>query len=228
MNLKFRIREKFVSITIAAILLSVGVTAYLNLRDFIRLYKESVSERIFAQCHELTFLIEDITELGLRLGELKGLDKECQKIVESVPYARYCFITNVNDNRAYYHNLPEEAGKIYDDAVTLKAGSVPARIIQEFRTDAGEMMYDFSLPFKTANGRLDGRIRLGVLTDIVYNEVSRLQSRVLLLSLFFIILGTMSIVYFVNISILRPIKKLIQGISVFGRGELDTKIDLKT
>ena len=82
MRIRFRLREKLMLTTISIIIFAVAINVYANLRDFIRVYKESVTERIYAQSRELKVMIEDVIELGLDLGELKGLNEECKKMVE--------------------------------------------------------------------------------------------------------------------------------------------------
>jgi len=224
---RFGLREKLILITAGIVLLAISINGYLNLKDVIRVYKESVIERVFAQSRELEVLIEEVTELGLDLGELKGLNEECRKWVEAVPYATYCFIMG-NDGRVYYHNLPEKVGSIHTDAITQKALEAEEKIVQYFRLDSEERVYDFSVPIGEPNGKQLGLIRIGILSQIIDKEVSRLRNRAFGLGIFFILVAGTSVFFLTKFGILKPIRCLMDGIAKFGRGKLDSRIELKT
>ena len=43
MKIRFRLREKLMLITVGIILLAIGINAYLEVKNFIRVYKDSIS-----------------------------------------------------------------------------------------------------------------------------------------------------------------------------------------
>ncbi len=228
MIVNFKLREKLILITLVTVLAAVGTAVYFNLRDFIRVYEGSIKDRVSAEAHRLNHTITDVIDLGLSLGELKGLSAECRHIVEVIPHGKYCLIMD-NEGKVHYHNLPEKKGLILNDEISLKALKAEEALVQRYRLDSGENIYDFTVPIWTdeTSGKRVGIIRVGVLSSIVDDEVSLLVKHALWSGLFFSIIAGMGVFLLINVNILRPIRQVISGISKFGRGELDYKINLK-
>ncbi|GAG82541.1 unnamed protein product, partial [marine sediment metagenome] len=228
---KVRIRVslgvKLILITVSIILLAISSNAYLNLKDFIRVYKASIIERVFAQSRELEVLIADVTELGLGLGELEGLDKECQRLIEAIPYARYCFVMD-KEGKVYYHDFSGKVGSTYTDSITQKALEAGRKLVQSSRLDSGERIYDFSVPIREITGEQVGLIRIGVLCEIIGKEVSRLRNRAMALGIFFIFVAGILVFSLAKFSILMPTRHLMDGIKKFGKGKLGSRIELAT
>ena len=227
MRIRFRLREKVMLITVSTILLSVGINVCLNLKDFIVSYKESVKERVFSQSIELKHMIEYVTNLGVRLGELKGLNKECSKVVRTIPYAKYCYITD-DKGTVRYHNQAEKVGAIYSDSITQKALMTKVKKVQYFRSDSGDRIYDFSISVNGESGQRISIIRIGVLSTIIDKEIIRLIRRAIILGIAVILLAGIAVLFITNFSILKPVKHLVDGISKFGEGAFDTRIKLTT
>ncbi|MFH0790193.1 MAG: ATP-binding protein [Candidatus Omnitrophota bacterium] len=226
-KIRFKLREKLILIALSTILVSISIIVYLNLEDFIRVYKESIKRRVFVEATGLKHLIEDVTELGLSLGELKGLSEECRKVVKAIPYARYCFVMG-DSGEVYYHNLSEKVGDIYRDAITHAALKADVELVQYSAINSKEFIYDFSEPIKDISGKQVGVIRIGVLSTIIDKEVTRMIKRALWLGIFFITIACLGVFFLFNYNILRPIRNLMSGVIRFGKGDFDSKIELKT
>jgi len=226
-RIRFKLRGKLILMTVGIILFAISISVYFNLQDFIRVHKESVIERVFAQSQELKLLIEDVTELGLNLGELTGLNKDCQKLVNAIPYAQYCFVMD-NDGKVYYHNVPEKVDSIYDDPITLKALQADEKLVQYSRLDSGKQIYDFSLPVNDIAGSQIGLIRIGIFTDITDKEISRLRNRAIAFGIFFIVIAGLAVFFLADFSILRPIRHLMDGIAKLGKGHFENRIEVQT
>lgn len=226
-KIRFRLREKLILIALSTILSSISIIVYLNLKDFIQVYKESIKRRVFVEAAGLRHLIEDVTELGLSLGELKGLSAECQKVVKAIPYARYCFIIG-NEGKIYYHNLPEKVGTVYVDAITQAALKADAELVQYSAVNSKEFIYDFSEPIKDITGEQIGVIRIGVLSAIIDKEVTLMIKRAFWLGIFFIAIACLGVFFLFNYNILMPIRNLMAGVTRFGKGDFESKIELKT
>lgn len=214
-------------IALSVILFSTSIIVYLNLEDFIRVYKESIKRRVFVEASLLKYLIEDVTELGLSLGELEGLSEECQKVTSAIPYARYCFIMG-NKGEIYYHNLPEKVGVLYSDTITKKAIAADKEIVQYYELSPKEYIYDFSEPLRDIAGKQIGVIRIGVLSTIISKEVDRAIKRALWLGIFFITIACLGVSLLFNYNILKPIRSLMTGVSKFGKGDFNSKIELRS
>ena len=220
-----RLRDKLILITGGAILLTTALNTYWNILAFVRTYKETVVEKVFFQLQPLEKTVNDIVELGLGLGELEGIDRECRSMVASIPYARYCLVMD-NEGKVYCHSSPEKAGVVYRDAVTLKSLASHRRQAQFYTSDSGERVYDFSLPIKKPTGERIGLIRLGVQSGIVDRQVSRLISQAATTGAVSVFLASIVVLVLCKYGILNSIQQLVQGIARFGRGELDSRVEL--
>ena len=226
-RINFGLNAKLMLITVSTILLALTGYVYFNLQTFISVYKESVIKMVFAQAKELQTTIYDVTELGLAFGELEGVNKECQQLVKDISYAKYCFVMD-NSGIVYYHNIPDKVGAVYTDPITQKAIKTQENLVQHLRSDLQENIYDFSMPIKDMSGQKIGTIRIGVLSDIIDDAVSKQRKGAIILGFLSILcsIGLLSILYRLNI--LRPIKILIKGITGLGEGKFDTRVLLDT
>ncbi|MBU4303998.1 MAG: PAS domain S-box protein, partial [Candidatus Omnitrophica bacterium] len=121
-----------------------------------------------------------------------------------------------------------EAGSIYTDAVTQKALKAKGRIIQSYKANPRELIYDFSDPIDGLGGERIGVIRIGVRSAIIDKEISRIRNQALGIGIIFIIIACVSVFFLSNFTILAPIRNLMLGVSKIGSGEFDRGIELKT
>ncbi|MBL7131531.1 MAG: HAMP domain-containing protein [Candidatus Omnitrophica bacterium] len=221
------LRQKLIFIILTSILLSISIAEYLNLKDFIAAYKEVIEKRVFAEATVLRYLVEDTIDLGLSLGELKGLSKDCQEVIDSIPYGKYCFIMD-SEGKAHHHNLVEKKGFIYTDSITRKALDAGEEVVQYYQLDSGERIYDFSMSLKDSTGKQIGLIRIGVLSKIIDKEVVKLIKNALWTGGIVVILAFIITLLLLQRAILWPIKQLMSAVVKVGKGNLDAKIVLKT
>jgi len=224
---RFGLNEKLIVITISTIFLVLSSYVYFSLKTFIHIYKESIIKMVFAQAQELKNMVYDVTKLGLALGELKGMNEECGKMVRDIPYATYCFIMD-NTGRVYYHNLPEKTGSVYTDSITQNAIKTKEDLVQDIHLDSRENIYDFSLPLKDISGAKIGTIRIGTLSNIIDDAVRNQRERALLLGALSILVSFLIVSILYRLSILKSIRSLMSGITGFGEGKFDTRVALET
>lgn len=224
---RFGLNEKLIVITISTIFLVLSSYVYFNLKTFIHIYRESIIKTVFAQAQELKNMVYDVTKLGFALGELKGMNEECGKMVRDIPYATYCFIMD-NTGRVYYHNLPEKVGSVYTDSITQKAIKTGEDLVQYIHLDSRENIYDFSIPLKDISGKKIGMIRIGILSNIVDNAVRNERERALILGTLSILISFLIVSILYRLSILKSIRSLMSGITGFGEGKFDTRVVLET
>lgn len=228
MEVRFRLRQKLILTTIFFIGVAVSITVYSNLRDFIRVFEASMTERLVAQCTGLKTKIEDVTQLGIELGGLKGLDKSCQDLVRSITYGEYCMITDLA-GRILYHSDFDNAGAVRSSPVTKKTLQfvmTPARtLVQKYCGTSGYEIYDIAIPIeKERGGERIGLIRVGIRARIVDDEISKLVTRSVLLGISFILVASIFMGILTHRSIFKPINTLVQGIGAFGRGDFSSTI----
>jgi signal transduction histidine kinase len=227
MKMSFKLREKLILITVSTILLVMGLNTYLNISDFIRVYKERVIERVFIQIEPLKKNIEDLIVLGLELADMEEIDRECLEVINRINYSLYCYVTD-NQGRVYFNRSFQEKGSVYSDPVTLAALASKKRHVQVYRLDSGEKAYDFSLPIEKPNGERIGLIRFGIQYRIIDEEVSRLIRRAVTLAILSLVFAGLLVFFLSEYGILRPVRQLVEGITKFGRGELDSRVKVGT
>lgn len=225
MSFVLKLRDKLVVIIIISIILPIAFNTVLNVIDFIEVYRESVKERVFVQMRELQLMIEDVTDLGLGLDEIKGLNKECQAIVGSIPYAVYCSVMD-NQGKVYFHNVPVKVGYVATDEITKDALEAEGRYFQRSELDSGNMVYAFSVPIRRSASEREGIIQVGVKTDIIDKEVSRQLRRTAVAGLFFTFVAGTIVMLVSKYSIFKSIEDLMQGIKKFGEGNLNSRVQI--
>ncbi|MFH0856166.1 MAG: ATP-binding protein [Candidatus Omnitrophota bacterium] len=225
MKKSFRLKEKLILITAVTILLTVTLDSYLNIRDFSRTYKEAVVEKVFSRFQTLQRVIGDLMELGLGLDELEGIDRECQNMVYNTPFAKYCFVMD-NRGKLIYHSYSGIPGLVYKDSIAQAGMKLEWRQLRFYTTASRERIYDFTLPIYKPSGEQAGLIKLGVLSEIVDVEIFRLARRAVITGFFFILLAIGMIFLLSRYVVLKPLSKLMQGIAGFGKGDLNTRVEL--
>jgi len=225
--MRFKIRTKFILITIGIVLTACSVGTLIAFQHFVHSYEKAVQERIFAQAQGLKTLVEDVTDLGLHIGELRGLSQECKKMVASIPYARYCFITD-KKGKVFYHNNLQERLKIYEDLITQKVLDSSRPFAQRYSIKGKGVIYDYTVPILGTDNDILGYLRIGVDSKIVYSEVLRLRNFYMMLALVVALVASFLVYWIFGSKILKPFEKLTEGVLRIGEGNLDYQIDLGT
>ncbi len=222
---KLGLKGKLIFVISGILLLAGGIGITLVLRDFVSVYKKNIIERVFLRASILKESLEKITSLGVPLKEIKGVDEECKKIVEQIPYGVYCFITD-KEGRVYYHNRKKEKGTVYKDGATLKSLKANKRLVRHLCFDKKSCVYDFSLPLYDNKGNRQGAIRIGVLTKIVDEGVKGIKQRYFLLYAIFVFFVIISIAFFNKAFVINPLQLILKGLNRFSGGELTYRIKL--
>ncbi len=228
MKLKINLREKLLIVTTSIVLIAFSVNTYLNINDFINRYKEMISEKIFAEAKHLRNIIEDTLSLGLGLGELEGLNEECEKLKRSVPYAQYCFVSDL-DGKIIYQDYSKKTELIFGNLKIKEIRGSGQRDISFIKTVIGSNIYNHSLLIHDDENHLHavGMVHIGVLSEVVNKEIRALIQRSVLLSSIFIIFTVLIVILFNRHIVLAPLRSIMIALAHFGKGELDYKIDLK-
>ncbi len=225
--MRIRLRAKLILVTVSTIVLTIGLSTYLNVWDFLRAYREVVIEKVFFQLKPLQLTIQEIIELNVDFDALDGIDTECRNMVATTKYAQYCCVTD-NANHVLYHSDPEKLGSIYacPDAQTVAQSE--QRTVRTFAVEPGSKLYDFSLPVNKPTGERIGWIHLGMQPNIIDARARALMLKAVTLGVLFTFAAALVVILLSNYTILKPIKQLMWGIARFGSGKLDTRVTLKT
>jgi signal transduction histidine kinase len=228
MKIVFKLREKFILVLVSAIFLAISFNTYFNTVDFIHLYKESVAERLSSELLKLKSTIDDVVMLNLGFESHQAIDKECQSLVADTSYAQYCFVID-KQGKIYYKSFSDKAGNLPVDLI-VKTVLKSEEPVQYFRIPSGVRIYDYSLDFYSnpEGKRLGLEIHLGVGSRIIDEQVFRLIRRNIFSGVIFVFIASVLAFFIFRQTLLGPIKKLIGGISKFGRGDLNARVELKS
>ncbi len=228
MWMRLKIIAKLFLITIFSILLALAGFVSFNLKETMVEHRNNFEKDVFVEAESLKNLINEVTSMGVSFGQLRGMEKECRAVVASLEYAQDCFIMGL-DGKVYYHNLPEKTGVVYTDSRTQNSLKADKKLVQFYADDFGKRFFDFTLPlFDSVKDEKIGVIRIVVSAEIMDKEIVRILRRTLVLGLLSIIAAGIAIFLLFKFAILKPIQRLISGAIMFGKGSLDTKIELKT
>jgi PAS domain S-box-containing protein len=228
MRIAFKLKEKFILVIVSAIFLAISLATYLNTADFIRLYKETVTEKTSLQLLRLKTVIDDVLMFSLGDETSQSVNWECQNMVAHTPYALYCLVVD-KGGTVYYQNLSKEAGSLSIDVI-VKTVLQSEKQVHYYTSPSGAKIYDFSLAFygKPAGKRTNLAIHLGVKSEIIDKQVFYLIKRNTSLGIILIIIASIIAFFITQQIFLKPIRKLTGGISKFGRGDLTSRVKLKS
>ncbi|MGL4370247.1 MAG: SpoIIE family protein phosphatase [Spirochaetota bacterium] len=136
-----------------------------------------------------------------------------------------------------HSTVPEYDSKVMDDELSKKALSYenPAagaassvRVLrQNFpdSSDPGGVIYDFSLPVydKLTGQKRIATVRMGFSDTQIRSEIRSMQKVVIVIAGIFIVASAFIALLLASITT-RPLKKLSEGVSIIGTGDLDHKI----
>jgi len=224
---RFSLKNKLILVTTAFVLFVLGISTFFETYYFIARYREKVENNIFIRQLRLKDTIEDIFSLGLGLGELKGVDEECKKIIESIPFGTYCFITD-DKGKIHYSSSKSLKGKVYNDKVTQLTLKGKNRLVQEYKTQKRKGIYDFSMPLYDYKHKFIGTIRVGVLSEIIYKEINTIIMRSVSIGIIFIVVVMFGISMLHKVMIISPISRIIEGLNRFSHGNLSYRIECRS
>ena len=141
----------------------------------------------------------------------------------------YAFFTDGN-NRVFAHTNPSFLGEMLKDAFGEKALRTQ-KLIYEKRTGSdGEKVLDYAVPV-VLTGSVRGLARIGFSEDIVNKNISASMNKIgrrILIAAVVSFLVALAAIFLVSNSIVKPIRLLMCGAELIGKGKLDTKINLKS
>ncbi|MDY6935481.1 MAG: SpoIIE family protein phosphatase [Spirochaetota bacterium] len=152
--------------------------------------------------------------------------------IQKISSIKYVYILDT-DNRILQNFNPEKNGVVLDDEITKSANKYkntdkPLITIFPDTEDIGGKIYDFSMPVLHAlfKSRI-GTVRLGFSDRLIRDEISKITRTIIMIAVVFLGISIFGSIVLASITI-RPIKKLSDGASVIGTGDLDYKIDINT
>ena len=226
-RVRFGLRMKF-SLSVIALVFFVimTITGYLVWRES-RLLRE--------QIFQLTE--REIVHLSNTALESIGADElaiiAAMKDLEKIPYLRYAFVLDKDDNIIQYFDkrTGRTIGKPVDDEVARnleRADGNTAIVSLKDPLDNSGKIYDFSrLIYSKFDNKKLGSAIIGLSDEVIRTERKNLVKVIGPISFVFLLLSIFGSIILAMVTI-RPIRKLSEGAAIIGQGDLDYRIDIKS
>ncbi|MCL6610822.1 MAG: methyl-accepting chemotaxis protein [Peptococcaceae bacterium] len=144
-----------------------------------------------------------------------------ETVVFAAPVDRNGYLPthNLKYSKGAFNDPANRTKRIFDDPVGIKAArNSDTFLMQEYRRDTGEIMWDVSAPI-TVGGKQWGSFRIGYSMDRTYRQIAAARYRVLALSLAYsAVLVLLSVAVFRMVA--RPLKAISAEAAIMARGDL--------
>lgn len=234
-SVRFSLRNKFYIIIIPLVGMIIAVMAYFFIKDESSLLHDEIVKFAEREIEHLTntarlSLVPNGDVLSL-LDALKNLKK--------VPSIKYAYILDTKNKVVQKYDSvkgidTEEKDTVLNDNITQQAEKYENRekpLLIRFPdpSDRAGMVFDFSSPVMHPlyeKIRL-GTVRMGFSDKIIRDAVAKITRTILFAAVFFLVIAIIGSIILAKMTI-GPIRKLSQGASMIGSGDLDYKLDIKT
>ncbi len=226
MKVRFGLRLKFsLSVISLVSVIIVSITGFLVWRES-RLLRE--------QIFQLTE--REIIHLANTALESIGADElaiiAAMKDLEKIPYLRYAFVLDKNDNIIQYFDKREgrDIGRPLNDGISRKMESRTDEQIMivsvQDPLDRNGRIYDFSrLVFSKFNNNKIGSALIGLSDEVIRHERENLVKIVIPIFLLFLGISILGSIVLATVTI-KPIRELSHGASIIGKGDLDYRLNI--
>jgi len=138
----------------------------------------------------------------------------------------YAVVLDADGKVAAHSRYPERVGLLLHGAVHERAASALEPLTQETVTNAGEAVYDFTVPV-LVEGRKWGTVRLGLTKQRMEAELRRTRLELGALTLVTLLVGGVGAALVAR-RIARPVQQLAEGAAAISRGDLNQRIEPST
>ncbi|TLM98432.1 HAMP domain-containing protein, partial [bacterium] len=171
------------------------------------------------------YSFETLSIQSARKGDFSVLKQGMKSIVEHDETFRYITLVDAA-GKSIAHSNPDREGRVFNDPVGLAAAQTTKLLIQTYKRDTGETLYDIAIPVNV-DGRHWGALRLG----IPVTEIAAAKKQTMLWGLA-VGLGTVVLGAAVSLGMVRtvvkPIRLLAEQARVAAGGDLTRKTEVKT
>lgn len=220
-KIKGSLQWKICSLVIGLIFLSVFISSLVTLIRESNYIEKSLKE----EGQTVLYAFEELAVQSVKKGDFTLLKQSLIDIVKHDNTIRYITLVD-GAGKSLAHSNPAREGRIFNDPVGLAAAQTTKVLVQTYKRDTGETLYDVAVPVNVDGGHW-GALRLGIpLTEIAAAKKQAVLWG-LAVGLSVIILGAAISIWMVR-SIVRPIKQLAEQARVAAQGDLTRKTEAKS
>lgn len=226
-KIRFGIRFKFslAIIVLVAVIIST-ITVYIVIRE-----RNLLENQIYQLIQRELIHLSNTTARNLGFDDL-AIGASVFDI-ERIDYATYSFVLDPDSNIVHFFDDREEreAGQKLEDGIErdksepVNEGDIRVQIVPDPLDPAG-MIHDFSMPVYIDQKQV-ATVVIGISDIIIREETANLLKAIIPISIMFLIISIAGSVVLTSV-IIKPIKKLSEGASLIGQGDLDHRIDIKS
>lgn len=120
-----RLRGRILLIVATVTAIGVGATLAVSSVLFARAYESALQSRSLAIALGLKQQMERILQIGIRIDELDGFERQCRAVVDGYDGIEYALVAD-RDGRILFHNESSRHGERISEPGLLAAVSGPA------------------------------------------------------------------------------------------------------
>lgn len=224
-RVKFSIKLKFaLAIILLVVLVVLTMTIYI-INDESELLKDEMFKLATREIEHLrsnaVYAISSNDELQL---------SEMIKDLKKIKTVKYSYFLNPG-NRILENFDPSRNGTVLNDSIMKQVSSyedpVKPLILTVPHAEEGVTVYDFSSPlYDKIFKKKIGVVRLGFSDKLIREKIQSVTVQIMIIAAIFLAVAILGAFVLATV-IIRPIKKLSDGVAIIGTGKLDYKIDIK-
>jgi two-component system NtrC family sensor kinase len=222
------LQKKFVLVTSLSIIVLMAAIGYWVVKRESRIMYDEIEKkgRLLAETLAIP-MINDLIYEKLGLVEEGGLIDNYVTEMFGKENLDLLYISVLDtDGRVISHNDFREYGKMYSDALTMKALLAEGTIVQRFNDGpSGHGAIDIATPLSIGKKRW-GTLKLAISLEKLEAEISGVVAKVVVITLIMLVVGFVAIVG-LGRRFIGPITQLAKIMERAGTGSLDVKVDVK-
>lgn len=204
-----RIREKVILISLAVILLSIGVHIFVSTMVFKKEYGKALELKTFVIAETLNTQLDRLLKLDISLHEITGFDEQCREMVSKYKEISFAMVVNT-DGTILFHNDAAKHGEKAPDIVLPK--TIPDEDKDTYRHTTNISMRCVSIPVLGKQRRQIGSIIVGYGNEFITEKVGEMIGYSVRIFFLIVSIAVFLLVVFLNYWVTKPLQSLISTI----------------
>ena len=218
--MKFNVRSKIILISMVILFIALGSNTLVNSTVFTREFSVALKNRTFLMGDTLASQLERVLRLKIPLHNIVGFEEQCRELSEKFPDIAYAMVVDL-DGKILFHNDPNYHGR---------TSALPAVFLSTIRTENSnhhhskktDGFFEFIIPVHDLHGDIVAAAKIGYPESVIAAKIRPMVMNSLWVSLFFLLLGMISLFGSLNRWVNKPLAKLMAVIQKNRRNGADT------
>ena len=213
--MRFGLRLKILIIAASVTLLGMGVVLTATTYLFSGAYVASLQSRSLAVAQGLKIQIDRILQLGIRLDNLVGFEKQCQDVVATYDGIAFALVADPDGRILFHSDEARSGGDLLATPGLLAAARSSKAGILGFDLD-GSSGYAASEPIIAPDGAHLGSVVVGLSAGAIDASLRRMVFYIVGLGLVFLLAGSVVLVVAISRFVTLPLQEVIDSIDRMG------------